>query len=144
MYSAVFANDLAKLIFQGLAIAGLADNAASGALTNLYLSLHTADPLAAGTQTTSEANYTGYARVALARTGGGWTVTGNVVNPATTVEFGEMTGGSTQTITHLCVGTATSGSGKVLVRMTVTPTILCNPGVVPRIRQTTALTLVTS
>ncbi|MFA9284027.1 MULTISPECIES: hypothetical protein [unclassified Comamonas] len=144
MFSSAFANDLAKLIFQATAIAGLADNAASGALTSLYLSLHTADPLAAGTQTTSEVNYSGYTRIALQRGPLGWTVTGNVVNPTGTAEFPEMTGGANQTATHLCVGTAASGSGKVLVRMTISPSIECKLGVVPRIRQTSTLTLVTS
>ncbi len=144
MLGAVFANDLAKLIFQGLAIAGLADNAASGALTNLYLSLHTADPLAAGTQTTSEVNYTGYSRIALVRGPSGWTVTGNVVPPTNPSAFPEMPGGTHQPASHLCGGIAAAGSGKVLVRMTITPTIECKLGVVPRIRTTTTLTLVTS
>ncbi len=144
MLSAASANDLAKLYFNGTAIPGIADNAASGALTSLYLSLHTTDPLAAGTQTTSEVNYTGYQRIALARGPAGWTVTGNVVNPTSTAEFGEMTGGTNQTATHLCIGTASSGSGKVLLRMTITPTIECKLGVVPRIRTTTSITLVTS
>ena len=67
-----FENDLLKLIFQAVAIANLADNAATGPLTNLYVSLHTADPGEAGNQSTSEATYTGYARVAVARTAGGW------------------------------------------------------------------------
>ena len=63
-------NDLLKLIFQATAIANVADNAASSPLTNLYVSLHTADPGEAGDQTTSEISYTGYARVAVARSTG--------------------------------------------------------------------------
>ena len=39
------------------------------AITNLYVSLHTADPGEAGDQTTSEATYTGYARIAVVRSG---------------------------------------------------------------------------
>ena len=65
-----FENDFVKLIFQASAIANIADNAATSPLTNLYLSLHTADPGEAGSQTTSEATYTSYARVAVARTSG--------------------------------------------------------------------------
>jgi len=38
---------------------------------SLYVSLHTADPGEAGTQSTSEATYTGYARLAIARSAGG-------------------------------------------------------------------------
>ncbi len=39
-----FENDLLKLIFNATAIANIADNAGSSPLTNLYVSLHTADP----------------------------------------------------------------------------------------------------
>ena len=59
--------------------AGLQNSAAAG---SLYVSLHTADPGEAGSQTTSEATYTGYARVAVARSGSGWTVTNNQVQNA--------------------------------------------------------------
>ena len=41
--SSTFDNDLLKLIFNATAIANIADNAGSSPLTNLYLSLHTAD-----------------------------------------------------------------------------------------------------
>ena len=72
-----FENDLLKLIFNGTAIGNIADNAGTGPLTNLYVALHTANPGEAGAQNTSECAYTGYARVAVARSGSGWTVTGN-------------------------------------------------------------------
>ena len=62
-----WANDLLKLLFQAVPIANIADNATTAPLTLLYISLHTADPGAAGAQNTSEAAYTGYARVAVAR-----------------------------------------------------------------------------
>lgn len=41
---------------------------------NLYISLHTSDPGATGDQTTNEATYTSYARVAVVRSASGWTV----------------------------------------------------------------------
>jgi hypothetical protein len=50
---------------------GLLQSAADG---NLYLNLHTADPGAGGDQTTNEATYTGYARLAAVRDGTVWTV----------------------------------------------------------------------
>lgn len=75
--SATFENDLLKLIFNGTPIAGLADNATVSPLTNLYMALHTADPTDAGGQSSSEATYTGYTRVAIERSGSGWTVTAN-------------------------------------------------------------------
>lgn len=108
-----FANDLLKLIFQAIALANIADNAAASPLTSLYISLHTADPGRAGSQTTSEANYTGYARIPLVRTSSGWTVTGNSVSPVAAINFGACTAGS-NAITHWAVGTAASGAGKIL------------------------------
>jgi len=69
--SNAFENSLLKLIFNATAIANLADNAATSPLTNLYVSLHTADPGEAGDQSTNEVSYTSYARVAVARTTGG-------------------------------------------------------------------------
>lgn len=89
-----FENDLLKLIFNATAIANIADNAATSPLTNLYVSLHTADPGEAGDQTTNEAAYTSYARVAVARTSGGWTITDNSVSPNSDITFPEATGGS--------------------------------------------------
>ena len=58
--SAVFENDILKLIFWGTTIANIADNAAASPITTLYLSLHTADPTDSGNQASSEASYTGY------------------------------------------------------------------------------------
>lgn len=133
-----FENDLLKLIFNATAIANMADNAASSPLTNLYVSLHTADPGEAGDQTTSEATYTSYARVAVARTSGGWTVTANSVSPAASIDFPAATGG-TNTITHWAVGTASSGAGKLLYSGTVTPNIAVSSGVTPKL--TTASTI---
>lgn len=83
--SNTFENDLLKLIFNATPIAGLADNAASSPVTNLYMALHTADPGEAGNQTTSEISYTGYTRLAVLRTGAGWTVTANSVSPVSDV-----------------------------------------------------------
>lgn len=133
-----FENDLQKLIFNATAIANIADNAATAPLTNLYISLHTADPGEAGNQTTSEAAYTSYARVAVARTSGGFTVTGNSVSPAANVSFPAGTGG-TGTATHFGIGTASSGTGKLLYSGTVTPNIVMGNGVTPIL--TTASTI---
>lgn len=82
-----YANSLLKLIFQATNIANIADNTATSPLTNLYVSLHTADPTAAGNQSSSEAIYSTYTRATVARTSGGFTVTTNSVSPAATVGF---------------------------------------------------------
>lgn len=138
--SNTFENDLLKLIFNGAPIANIADNAASTPLTNLYLTLHTADPGEAGTQSSNEVVYTGYSRVAVARSPAGWTVTDNSVSPTTAIEFGEMTSGTPGTATHISVGTAASGGGKILYRGALTPNVAYNVGVVPRLRTTSTIT----
>lgn len=126
-----FENDLMKLIFNGTAIANIADNAASSPLTSLYVSLHTADPGEAGDQTTSEASYTSYARVAVARSGVGWTVSSNTVTNAALIQFPQATGG-TNTITYFAIGTDSSGTGKVLARGALSSSLSVSSGIQPQ------------
>lgn len=134
-----FENDLLRLIFNAVAIANMADNAGSSPLANLYVSLHTADPGEAGDQTTSEVAYTSYARVAVARTAGGWTVTGNSVSPAANIDFPAGTGGA-GTATHFGIGTASSGAGKLLYKGAISPNIVCGNAVTPRLTTATVIT----
>ena len=133
-----FENDLLQLIFNATAIANIADNASSSPLTNLYVSLHTGDPGEGGDQTTNEATYTSYARVAVARTSGGWTVTDNSVSPAANIDFPAATGGS-ETLTHAAIGTASSGAGKILYSGALDTSISVSTAVQPRM--TTASTV---
>lgn len=70
---------------------------------SLYVSLHTADPDEGGDQTTSETAYTTYARVAVARTAGGWTVSGNTVSNAALVQFPQC-GVTGATLTRYATG----------------------------------------
>lgn len=138
--SKTFENDLLKLIFQGLPIAGIADNAASSPLTSLYLALHTADPGETGDQSTSEVSYTGYARMPVLRSASGWTVAGNVVNPVSSIEFGEMTAGTAGTATHASIGTSLTGAGKILYRGALNPSIAYAVGVITRIKSSSTIT----
>jgi hypothetical protein len=128
------------LLFNATAIANIADNAASSPLTNLYVSLHTADPGEAGNQSTSEAAYTGYARVAVARTSGGWTVASGSCSPVANIDFGKCTASAGSAITYFGVGTASSGAGVLLYSGTVTPNITMAVGVIPRIDPTSTIT----
>jgi hypothetical protein len=105
-------NDIILLIFNKTLAAHLGTLSGTGN-ANLYVSLHTADPGEAGDQSTSEATYTSYARVAVARTSGGWTVTGNQAANTALVQFPQCTGGS-NTLTHVGVGTSASGAGQLL------------------------------
>lgn len=79
---------------------------------SLYLSLHTADPGVGGSQTTSEAAYTGYARQAVAR-GAGFTVASPSVALAAQANFPACTAGS-EIETHWGIGTALTGAGNLL------------------------------
>lgn len=109
---ATFANDILKLILQAVAIANLADNAASSPDTNLYVSLHTADPTS-GNQSTSESTYTNYVRVAVVRTSSGWAVSSAVGSNVAAVNFAQC-GATPNTITFFGIGRLSSGAGKLL------------------------------
>ena len=109
-------NALLQLFFNNVDFAtigdagGLQNSATAG---NFYISLHTADPGEAGNQTTSEATYGSYARVAVARTVGGWTVSGATAINAAQITFPESTLG-TNIITYFGIGTEASGAGVLM------------------------------
>jgi hypothetical protein len=106
-------NSLLLLIFNATNWANIADNTATAPLANLFVSLHTADPGEAGSQTTNETAYTGYTRVSVARSGAGWTISGT--DPTQVVNAGAITfpqcGVTGATITHWGIGSLTSGAG---------------------------------
>jgi hypothetical protein len=108
----------------------------------LYVSLHTADPGVGGAQNTSEAAYTNYTRIAVVRTSTGWTVTGNVVNPAAIIVFpaadSAMTGSEVESFA--AVGIAAVGAGKILYRGPISPPITVTANFVPQLPTVTALT----
>ncbi len=138
-----FENEWLEHIFNNAAIPLIGD--AAGLLASLgdgdlFVSLHTSDPGEAGIQTTNEIAYTGYARIAVARDGTGWTVTASSVVPQADIDFGEMTGGAGGTVTHFVIGTATSGAGKILYFGLVTPNIVVTSGVTPRLDATSNVT----
>lgn len=136
-----YANGILGLLFNATAIATIAQNNATSPITNIYVSLHTADPGTTGNQNTSEVAYTGYARVAVARTSSGWTVSTNTVVPVANVSFPAGTGGS-GTATNWAVGTAASGTGQILYTGAISPSIVCGNGVTPIL--TTASTITQS
>ena len=140
--SNVFENALLELVFKNTTFAGVGDATGlpgSATAGSLYFSLHTSDPGEAGDQTTNEVAYTSYARVAVARSGAGFTVTGNAVAPAANVTFPAGTGGS-GTATHWGIGTASSGAGKLLYKGAISPSIVCGSGVTPQLTAGTAAT----
>lgn len=135
--SDAFESDLLLHIFQNLGIANLGDATGvrgSSAAGNLYISLHTADPGAAGNQGTNETSYTGYARVAVVRSSGGWTVSGanpTSVQNAALIAFGACTAG-TPTITFFGVGSGASGATELLYSGALTSSLAVSPGITPQ------------
>lgn len=107
---------LLALIFNNTDFAGIGD---AGGLQNsatagsLYVSLHDTDPGEAGTQSTGETAYTNYARVAVARSGAGWTVSGNSATNAAQITFPQC-GASGATIAYVGIGTDSAGAGTLL------------------------------
>jgi hypothetical protein len=132
-------NSILELIFKATTFADIAENDTTSPATNLYFSLHTSDPGEAGTQATNECAYTSYARVAVARSGAGFTVTGNSVSPAATVSFPACTGG-TETATHFGVGVGVSGATVLLYSGTISPNISISSGVTPQLTTSTTIT----
>lgn len=128
-----FETALLNLIFLNVDVANVGDAAGlqnSAAAGSFYISLHTADPGEAGSQTTSEATYTGYARIAVARTAGGWTVSGSNASNTAIITFGACTAGSS-TITHFGIGSDVSGAGNLFLSGTVTPNLAISVGITP-------------
>lgn len=138
-----FENSLLLLLFNNSNIANIGDATGvrgSSSAGSLYLSLHTSDPAEGGDQTSNEISYTGYARVAVARSGAGFTVSGASVTLAANQDFGEMTAGAGGTVTHFGIGSASSGAGQLLYSGAVSPNILISAGVTPRLKAATSVT----
>jgi hypothetical protein len=136
-------NALLALIFNATAWGNYADNAATTPQTNIAVGLHTADPGDAGTMSTSETTYTSYARVSVARTTGGWTVSGTSptqVAPVATIAFPAGTGGS-GTVTNFSTGKTGGGAAAILFSGTVTPNITVGSGVTPQLSTSSTITL---
>ena len=136
-------NELLLLEFNNTDAAGLGDAGGlrgSVVAGSYYVSLYTADPGEAGNQATNETAYTGYARIAVARTSSGWTVTANSVSPAANIDFGKCTASPGTALTHFGVGDAASGTGKLRRYGTLTPNITMAVNVIPRVETGSTLT----
>lgn len=138
--STTTSNNVLKLIFNATAWVNVADNAASSPLTNLFVALHTADPTASGTQSSSECTYTSYARVTVARTTSGWTASSAAsTSPVAAITFPAGTGGS-GTATFWSIGVAVSGSTTILYSGSISPTIVTGNGVTPQLTTASMVT----
>jgi len=126
--------DLLDLIFLNVDFAhignagGLRGSTSAG---SFYISLHTADPGESGNQNTNEASYTGYARVAVARSGSGFTLTTSTISNTALVQFAQCTGGS-NTLTHFGIGTDLVGSGNLIFKGALTSSLSVSNGIQPQ------------
>lgn len=131
-----WANDLIKAIYQN-------DTTALDAvlaLSEFYVALHTADPGASGSQNTNEVSYTGYTRVAVTRDSSGWNISGRVVSPVDPITFPAVAGAAGNIATHVSIGTAISGAGKIIEKGAITPNISCDLGSEPSLKNTSIIT----
>ena len=98
----------------------------------LYISLHTADPTAGGTQTSNETAYTNYLRQAVVQTAGGWTVAGTTSSNAALITF-PACGVSGSTVTYVAIGQSnTGGAGQILYSGVLNTSLVIATGVAPQ------------
>lgn len=112
-----YENDFLLLELNNTNIANVGDaTGLRGSTTagSLYLSLHTADPGEGGSQNTSECAYAGYARVAVARAAGGFTVSASSATLTANADFPASDATANETATHFGLGTVSSGAGKLM------------------------------
>lgn len=145
-FSAHMQADLLKLYLNATAIANIADNAASSPFTTTEVSLQTADPTYGGNMGTSEIAYTGYARQSIARTTGGWTISGSgptVANPVAQINFPATpaSGVTSQSATNFSVGDPGGGAVDYFLSGTVTPPISVTNSMTPELTTATTLTV---
>jgi hypothetical protein len=122
--------NLAKLMFQNVTWAGIGDTTGlvgSATAGSFFLSLHTDEVGEGGDQTTNEATYGGYARVAIERSADGFTVTGDVVSNAAVVEAEPRTSGS-NTLTHFAIGKSATGAGEVFLKGALANPVVMSAG----------------
>jgi hypothetical protein len=95
-----------------------------------YISLHTANPNETGSQSTTEAAYTSYARVSVARASAQWTVASGVADNDAAITFPAATGGS-ETETHFGIGSDTSGAGNLFLWGALNSSLAVSNGITP-------------
>ena len=134
--SNVFANELALLLFNNTDIANVGDVAGlqnSASAGSLYVSLHTDDPGDAGTATTNECTYPSYARVAVARSGSGWTILLRNATNFADVVFPTRAGVGTETAKNWAIVKESSGASIILFKGLLTDELIITNNIAPRI-----------
>lgn len=128
-----FEDALLRHIFENGDVANVGDATGLRGSTTagvFYISLHTANPNETGSQTTSEAAYTSYARQSVARSTSGWTIASGVADNDSAITFPQATGGS-ETETHFGVGSDSSGAGNLFLWGALTSSLAVSSGITP-------------
>jgi len=94
-----------------------------------YLALFTADPTESGS-VANEANYTGYARVALTKATA-WTDGGSTFSNSALIQFGACTAGS-NTVTHFAVVDTASGAVAMMISGALSASLNVSAGIQPQ------------
>jgi hypothetical protein len=96
-----------------------------------YLATHTASPGIGGTQNTNASAYTGFSRIAVARSTGSWDASGTnppqLANHAA-LSFNADTSGS-ETLTHFSLGVSSSGATQITWLGALTANLAISPGI---------------
>lgn len=136
--SAAHANEYLKLILWGTPIVDIADSPSSPS-TSLYFALHTANPGEDGNQSTSECDYGGYSRIAVTRSSGDFSISGNVANITSVQSFPQCTSG-TNIASYFSIGRALTGTGDYFWYGTIVPNISISTGIIPQLGIGTSIT----
>ena len=129
----VFEAGLLSLIFENANYANVGDATGLRGSTTagvFWISLHPSNPNETGSQNTTEAAYTSYARVSVARSTAGWSVAAGVADNDAAITFPSATGGS-ETETHFGVGSDTSGAGNLFIWGALTASLAVSNGITP-------------
>ena len=133
MKSVGFANAQLRLILHGDAIPGVAANVQQASAT-LYLSLHTKLP-EDNKQSSSEVDYPGYRRTAIARSLTGTTIEDDSAFLTNAVDFPEVVGGKKSRATHFTLGLSPQGEGLIFWKGKIDPEIKIEDGYIPRLKK---------
>jgi hypothetical protein len=128
-----FENAILLCIFNNTTVTGIGSDGLRGSTTagNLYVALFKTVAPSDSVQGT-ELAYTGYARVAVARTSGGWTIAGNNCSNTAPVTFGICTGGAPETAISFAVCKAsTIGVDDAIYWGDLTAPLVINVGITP-------------
>lgn len=131
----LFEDDLLDLIFTNVAAPNVGDAGGllpSAAPNSFHISLHTGNAISdtSTLQTDSEAAYSGYAREAVARSTGGWSVASGTVTNDALITF-TISASGPETETDVGIGFATAGAGVLQIFSTLDADLVVNSGVTP-------------